>query len=67
MILSPVPQKNSMLKFWVNIFWQNIERKKYSGGRFFPKQMMLYFEKMISSILDKEIKDFWLRNKTIGF
>jgi hypothetical protein len=40
------------------MFWQKIERKKYSGAIFFPKQMMVYFEKMISSILDKEIQDF---------
>jgi hypothetical protein len=38
------------------MFWQKIERKKYSGARFFPKQMMVCFEKMISSILDKKIK-----------
>jgi hypothetical protein len=32
--------------------------EKYSGSRVFPKQIMVYFVKIISSLHDKEIKDF---------
>jgi hypothetical protein len=48
-------------------FYKKIERKKYSSSRFFPKQIMVYFGKIISSLHDKELKDFWLRDKPIGF
>ena len=34
---------------------------------FFHRQIMVYFGKIISSLHDKELKDFWLRDKPIGF
>jgi hypothetical protein len=34
---------------------------------FFLKQIMVCFGEIISSFHDKEIKGFWLGDKTIGF